>query len=61
MEATQVPTNRQVDKKAVVRKYNGILLGHKKELAFVTAWVALSEISQSENEEYHVISLICGT
>ena len=31
MEAAQVPINRQVDKKAVVHIYNGILLVHKKE------------------------------
>ena len=38
----------------------------KKEiLLFVTAWmdlesIMLSEISQSENDKYHMISLICG-
>ena len=30
MELTQVPINRQVEKKVVVHVYNGILLGHKK-------------------------------
>lgn len=53
-------TKRQVDRKAVVQKYNGILLGYiKKELPFVTAWMDLSEISQSENEKYHMFPLIC--
>ena len=37
----------------------------KKILPFVTAWidlenVMLSEISQSEKDKYHMISLICG-
>ena len=37
----------------------------KKILLFVTVWIdlekiMLSEISQSEEEKYHMISLICG-
>ena len=47
--------------------HNGILLGHKKKkiLPFATVWMdleitMLSEISHSEEEKYHVISLICG-
>ena len=37
----------------------------KKNLPFATAWVdlesiVLSEISQSEKDKYHVISLICN-
>ena len=37
----------------------------KKILPFATAWmdsenIMLSEISQSEKEKYHTISLICG-
>ena len=37
----------------------------KKILPFVTGWmnlenITLSEISQSEKDNYHVISLICG-
>ena len=46
---------------------NGIELGHKKEenLPFVTVWmdlenIMLSEVSQSEKDKYHVISLIGG-
>ena len=36
-----------------------------KILPFVTAWmdlenIMLSEISQSEKDKYHMISLICG-
>ena len=38
----------------------------KKVLPFVTVWmdlenIMLSEISQSEKDKYHMISLICGT
>ena len=37
----------------------------KKVLPFVTVWmdlenIMLSEISQSEKDKYHIISLICG-
>ena len=37
----------------------------KKILPFVTVWmdlenIMLSEISQSEKDKYHVISLVCG-
>ena len=46
--------------------HNGILLSHKKEenLTFATGMdlekIMLSEISQSEKDKYHMISLICG-
>ena len=48
--------------------HNGILLGDKKKkkvLAFVTIWmdlenIMLNEISQSEKNKYHMISLMCG-
>ena len=45
MEATQVPINRQVDKKAVVHIYSRILLSHKKSeiLLFVTTWMGLED------------------
>ena len=33
-QAAQVPINRRVDKKAVVQKYNALLLSHKKECNF---------------------------
>ena len=51
----------------MVHIHNGILLGHKKKkiLPFVTAWmdqenIMLNEISQSEKDKYHMISLMCG-
>ena len=46
--------------------HRGIQLSSNKEnLTFVTAWmdlenIMLSEISLSEKDKYHVISLICG-
>ena len=47
--------------------HNGILLSIKKDeiLPFVTTWmdlegIMLSEISQTEKDKYHMISLICG-
>ena len=46
---------------------NGILLGCEKEESFTLCDSMdepgehmLSEISQSENDKYHMISLICG-
>ena len=42
-----------------------LAIKRKKILFFVTAWmglenIMLSEISQSERDKYHMISLICG-
>jgi len=51
----------------VIHTHNGILLSHKKEcsLTICNTWmelesIMLSEISQSEKDKYHMISLICG-
>ena len=51
----------------MVHIYNGILLSHKKnEIMPCTAtWmqleiILLSEVSQTEKDKYHMISLICG-
>ena len=51
----------------MVHIYNGILLSHQKSrlLPFTTTWMApeavmLSEISQTEKDKYHMISLMCG-
>ena len=48
--------------------YNGILLSHQKEqfLNIAATWtgleeIMLSEISQAEKDNYHMISLIYGT
>ena len=67
MEATQVSTDRWMDKEDVVHMYNGILLSHKNQkiLPFAVMWmdleiIMLSEISQTEKDEYCMISLIYG-
>ena len=46
--------------------YNGILLSHKKNetMSFAATWmdleiIILSEVSQTEKDKYHMISLIC--
>ena len=58
--------DRGVDKEVVVHIYNGILLSHKKEIKpFAATWmdleiIILSEVSQTEKDKYHMISLICG-
>ena len=55
-----------MDKEDVENIYNGILLSHKKKIwPFATTWkeiesIMLSEISQSEEDKYHMISFICG-
>ena len=56
-----------MDKEEVVCIHNEILLSDQKKneiLLFAATWVELecimlSEISQSEKDKYHVISLIC--
>ena len=59
--------DRGMDKEDVVHIYNGILLRHEKNetMPFEATCmdlesVILSEISQTEQEKYHMISLICG-
>ena len=51
----------------MIHTYNGILLGHKKEeiMPFAATQmdpeiIILSETSQKEKYEYHMIALICG-
>ena len=47
---------------------NGILLSHKQKneiMPFAATWIdleviILSEVSQTEQDKYHMISLICG-
>ena len=55
-----------MDKEDVVYLYNGILaIRNDKYPPFASTWMELegimvSEVSQSEKENYHMISLICG-
>ena len=56
-----------MDKEDVAHIHSGILLSHKKNeiMAFAATWMDLeiiivSEVSQTEKDKYHVISLICG-
>ena len=68
MVAAQVSINRGVDQTTTGHLHNGILLSCKKQkkiLPFATVWVdlentMLSEISQTEKDKYHMISLTCG-
>ena len=56
-----------MDKEDVVYTHNGILLSHQKNeiLPFAMTWmelegIMLSEVSQAEKDNYHMISLIRG-
>ena len=58
-----------MDKTTIGNLHNGILLIYKKKekkiLPFPTVWmdlenIMLSEISQSEKDKYHMLSLTCG-
>ena len=68
LKSAQVSISGWVDKKTVVYLCNGILLSCKKRkeiLNFATAWtyldsIKLGEISQSEKDKYHMVSLIRG-
>ena len=60
MEATEMSTDRWMDKKDVVHIYNGILSYKMNEVMPFTAIIILSEVSQKEKDKYHMISLICG-
>ena len=59
--------NRGMDKEDVVHVYDGILLSHEKNeiMPFAATWmdlemIILSEVSRTEKDKYHMISLICG-
>ena len=57
--------NRRIDRDVVYIR-SGILLSHKKNeiMPFTATWmdpeiIILSEVSQTGNDKYHMISLIC--
>ena len=57
-----------MDKEDVAHIYSGILLSHEKNEVMPFAAtrmdleiIILSEVSQTEKDKYHMISLICGT
>ena len=65
MEAAQVAISRWVDKTTMGHLHNGILLSCKKEENFTLCDsmddmdnIIVSEISQWEKDNYHLISLI---
>ena len=66
VEGAKMSFNRQMDKEDVVQIHKGILVTRKDESPpFVLSWmelegIMLSEISQSEKDNYHMVSLICG-
>ena len=66
VEAAQVSIGRWADKRTMGHLHNGILLGCKKikftlyKVQMDQENIMLSEISQSEKDKYHMISLICG-
>ena len=56
--------DREMDKD-MVHIYNGILLSHKKErnnfiCSNMDEIIILGEVSPTEKDKYHMISLICG-
>ena len=67
LEAAQVSISRSMDETTMGHLHNRVYSAVKKKkiLPFATVWkdvenIMLSEISQSEKDKYHMISLICG-
>ena len=67
IEVAQVSINRWIDKTTMgylpIEFYSAVK--KKKILPFATMWmdlenIMLTEISQSEKDKYHTISLMCG-
>ena len=48
---------------ACAHTHHGLLLSHKKNaiMLFAASWIdlELSELNQTQNDKYHMISLIC--
>ena len=56
-----------MDKEDVVHVYSGILLSQEKNelMPSIATWmdlemIILSEVSQTEKDKYHTVSLTCG-
>ena len=67
MEATQVSIDRWMDKEVVVYKYNGLLLGHKKERIWASSSeedepraCLQTEVNHKEKNKYHMLMHIYG-
>ena len=64
MEATLMPINRRMGKEDVVHIYNGIVLRREKNeiMPFAATQMDLEIIilNKSEEDKYHMVSLICG-
>ena len=64
MEATLMPINRRMGKEDVVHIYNGIVLRCEKNeiMPFAATRMDLEIIilNKSEEDKYHMVSLICG-
>ena len=65
VEATRMSIDRGADKEGMVDTYSGILLSHKKSEIMLCAatWmdpemIILGEVSQTEKDKYHAISLV---
>ena len=68
LEGAEMSPDRQMDKEDVFHIYNGILLSYQKERILNICCrmegleeIMLSEISQAEKDNYHMVSLIYGT
>ena len=63
-----MPLNRRMDKENVVHLHNGVLHSRKKNndiLNFTGKWmelenIILSEVTQTQKDNYHMYSLIGG-
>ena len=59
--------DRGMDKEDVVHVYSGILLSQEKNelMPSIATWmdlemIILSEVSQTDKDKYHTVSLTCG-
>ena len=64
-----MPISRYMDKEDVVHTYNGTLTSYKRQRSNAICsnmdgprdhLIILSEVSQTEKDRYHMMSLTCG-